>query len=168
VLRRHPSNKVKVSIEPGRSRKDLSELEKIRAFTSESFSSSEDLPALIESAKECMGLSSTDRLPSNTGFSDDVLKVEISGPDRPELTLVDLPGLYYSTSDDQGEPGIQTVQSLTENYMKSSRTIILAVISARYDYHIQKVLNLAQKFDPRYERVLGIVKIGLSIDGAGF
>ncbi|OOQ83643.1 dynamin family protein [Penicillium brasilianum] len=150
VLRRHPSNKVKVSIEPGRSRKDLSEREKLRAFTSESFFSSEDLPALIESAKECMGLSSTD-------VSDDVLKVEISGPDRPELTLVDLPGLYYSTSDDQGESGIQTAQILTENYMKNSRTIILAVISARYDYHIQKVLNLAQKFDPKYERVLGIV-----------
>lgn len=41
--------------------------------------------------------------------------------------------------------------------MKSSRSIILAVISARADYHIQKVLNVAQPFDPNYERVLGIV-----------
>jgi GTP-binding protein EngB required for normal cell division len=157
VLRRHPFNRVKVSIEPGKSRKDTTEREKLCAFTSESFSSGEDLPSLIESAKECMGLSNTDSLASNSGFSDDVLKVEISGPDRPELTLVDLPGLYYSTSSDQGEPGMRIVQSLTESYMKSSRAIILAVISARNDYHIQKVVNMAQEFDPKYERVLGIV-----------
>jgi hypothetical protein len=49
------------------------------------------------------------------------------------------------------------VQRLTEKYMKSSRGIILAVISARANYHIQKVLNIAQSFDVRHERVLSIV-----------
>lgn len=102
-----------------------------------------------------MGLSSTD--PSSTGFSDDVLKVEISGPEKPELTLVDLPGLYYSSSSEQNEQGMEIVQRLTEKYMKNPRSIILAVISARTDYHIQKVLNIAKSFDPKYERVLGIV-----------
>lgn len=114
VLRRHPFNRVNVSIEPGKSRKDTTEREKLCAFTSESF-------PLVESAKECMGLSNTDSLASNSGFSDDVLKVEISGPDRPELTLVDLPGLYYSTSSDQGEPGMRIVQSYRELYEKLSR-----------------------------------------------
>ncbi|QQK43428.1 Dynamin [Penicillium digitatum] len=155
VLRRSPHNRIKVSIEPGESRKDEQEQQKLRAFTSESFPSSGDLPTLIETAKECMGLSSTD--PSSTGFSDDVLKVEISGPEKPELTLVDLPGLYYSSSSEQTEQGMKMVQKLTEKYMKSSRSIILAVISARADYHVQKVLNIAQSFDPKYERVLGIV-----------
>ncbi|KAJ5181073.1 Dynamin [Penicillium cf. griseofulvum] len=155
VLRRSPHEKIKVSIEPGDSRKDEQEQQNLRAFTSESFSSSEDLPTLVEYAKECMGLSSTD--PSSTGFSDDVLKVEISGPEKPELTLVDLPGLYYSSSSEQNAQGMEIVQRLTEKYMKSSRSIILAVISARADYHIQKVLNIAQSFDPKYERVLGIV-----------
>ncbi|CAI7668611.1 unnamed protein product [Penicillium discolor] len=155
VLRRNPGDRIKVSIEPGDSRKDEQEQQKLRAFTSESFSSSGDLPTLIENAKECMGLSSTD--PSSMGFSDDILKVEISGPDKPELTLVDLPGLYYSSSNEQNEQGMEIVQRLTEKYMKSSRSIILAVISARADYHIQKVLNVAQPFDPKYERVLGIV-----------
>ncbi|KGO66031.1 Dynamin [Penicillium italicum] len=155
VLRRSLHDRIKVSIEPGDSRKDEQEKQKLRAFTSESFSSAEDLPTLIEKAKECMGLSSTD--PSSTGFSDDVLKVEISGPEKPELTLVDLPGLYYSSSSEQNEQGMEIVQKLTEKYIKSSRSIILAVISARADYHIQKVLNIAQSFDPKYERVLGIV-----------
>ncbi|OQE12350.1 hypothetical protein PENVUL_c001G04109 [Penicillium vulpinum] len=149
------SPEIKISIEPGDSRKDDQEQLKLRAFTSESFSSSADLPTLIKKAKECMGLSSTH--PSNTGFSDDVLKVEISGPEKPELTLVDLPGLYYSSSSEQNAQGMEIVQNLTGKYMKSSRIIILAVISARADYHIQKVLNIAQTFDPKYERVLGIV-----------
>ncbi|KAJ5165387.1 Dynamin [Penicillium coprophilum] len=155
ILRRSPHEKIKVSIEPGDSRKDEQEQQRLRAFTSASFSSSADLPALIEKAKECMGLSSTDT--STTGFSDDVLKVEISGPEKPELTLVDLPGLHYSSSSEQNAQGMEIVQNLTEKYMKSSRSIILAVISARADYHIQKVLNIAQAFDPKYERVLGIV-----------
>ena len=29
-------------------------------------------------------------------FSDDVLRVEISGPEQPHLTLVDLPGLIHA------------------------------------------------------------------------
>ncbi|KAJ5836851.1 Dynamin GTPase [Penicillium robsamsonii] len=136
-------------------RKDEQEQQRLRAFASDSFPSSGDLPPLIEKAKECMGLSSTD--PSSKGFSDDVLKVEISGPEKPELTLVDLPGLYYSSSSEQNAQGMEIVQRLTEKYMKSTRSIILAVISARADYHIQKVLNIAQAFDPKYERVLGIV-----------
>lgn len=155
VLRRSPQEKIKVSIEPGDSRKDKQERQKLRGFTSKSFSSSGYLPTLIDQAKDCMGLSSID--PSTAGFSDDVLKVEISGPEKPELTLVDLPGLYYSTSGDQNAKGMEIVENLTAKYMKSPRSIILAVISARGDYHIQKVLNMAQRFDPKYERVLGIV-----------
>ncbi|KAJ5992682.1 Dynamin GTPase [Penicillium sp. IBT 35674x] len=155
VLRRSPREKVTVSIEPGSSRTDEQERQKLRDFSSGAFSSGGDLPPLIDLAKECMGLSSADA--PNSGFSDDVLKVEISGPQQPDLTLVDLPGLYYSHSTEQSEEGRLVVQEMTEKYIKSSRSIILAVISARADYHIQRVLNIAHRFDPKYERVLGIV-----------
>lgn len=155
ALRRSPRDKISVSIEPGSARTNEQERQKLRDFTSGTFSSSGDLPTLIDLAKECMGLSGDDSL--NSGFSDDVLKVEISGPEQPDLTLVDLPGLYYSHSSEQSEEGRLIVQKLTEKYMKSSRSIILAVISARADYHLQRVLNMAQHFDPNYERALGIV-----------
>ncbi|KAE8334718.1 hypothetical protein BDV24DRAFT_172020 [Aspergillus arachidicola] len=142
ILRRSPQPKIKVSIEPGESRTNEAERQKLRAFAPHAFSSDGDLPKLIEQAKECMGISNQDT--ANSGFSDDVLKVAISGPDKPELTLVDLPGLYYSTSRDQGAKGIEIVRGLTEKYMKNTRTIILAVISAKTDYHLQ-------------ERTLGII-----------
>lgn len=157
VLRRSPVDAFKISIEPGKSRTDAKELEKLRTFASKSLSSFNDLSVLIESAKECMGISDAEGSSSMAGFSDDVLKVEISGPDRPELTLVDLPGLYQATSPDQDKEGMKIVRSITERYIKSSRTIILAVISAQNDFHLQGVLDIARQFDPEYERVLGIV-----------
>ncbi|GIJ92120.1 hypothetical protein Asppvi_011096 [Aspergillus pseudoviridinutans] len=153
ILRRNPSSKIKVSIEPGPSRKDEQERGRLRSFAYEAFSNGNDLPPLIEKAKEHMGITEA----VNAGFSDDVLKVEISGPDKPELTLVDLPGLYYSTSREQDSQGILIVRKLTERYMKNPRSIILAVISAKTDYHLQEVLNIAERFDQKRERTLGII-----------
>ncbi|CBF81685.1 putative dynamin GTPase [Aspergillus nidulans FGSC A4] len=153
ILRRNPVSRIKISIEPGPSRINEEERKRLQSFRHEQFSTKNDLPALIEKAKECMGVSESGGL----GFSDDILKVEISGPDKPELTLVDLPGLYYSTSREQGLAGIGIVRSLTEKYMQNSRSIILAVISAKTDYHLQEVLNIAARFDPGGKRTLGII-----------
>ncbi|KAF7593738.1 hypothetical protein BBP40_010913 [Aspergillus hancockii] len=155
VLRRNAQSKIKVSIEPGVSRTNEQERQNLRSFTGDASPDGIDLPALIEKAKTCMGINDGDSV--NSGFSDDVLKVEISGPDKPELTLVDLPGLYYSTSREQGSRGIGIVRGLTEKYMKNTRSIILAVISAKTDYHLQEVLNMAERFDPKRERTLGII-----------
>lgn len=151
ILRRNPQARVKVSIEPGASRTNPEEQEKLRAFSSQSFSATEDLQKLIKEAEECMGIG------GSTHFSDDVLKVEISGPEKPELTLVDLPGLYTSFSEEQSKEGLITVRELTKKYMMNPRSIILAVMSANLDYHLQQVLNLAEKIDPNHERTLGIV-----------
>ena len=152
VLRRSPTVRMKVLIEPGASRRNADERQRIRDFTPDSFSNTSDLPNLIDQAKERMGI--TDNM---HGFSDDVLKVEISGPDKPELTLVDLPGLYISESKEQGAEGIRIVRELTERYMENNRSIILAVISAKVDYHLQNVLNIAKHFDPKRERTMGII-----------
>ncbi|KAL4938067.1 hypothetical protein BDV06DRAFT_201790 [Aspergillus oleicola] len=151
ILRRSQKPKIKISIEPGTSHGFTKE--HLRQFSYEEFSDGNDLPALIEKAKEHMGISES----VDSGFSDNILKVDISGPDKPELTLVDLPGLYYSTSQQQGKDGIGIVRNLTEKYMVNSRSIILAVISAKTDYHLQEVLNIAEKFDKRRERTLGII-----------
>ncbi|PWY62088.1 dynamin family protein [Aspergillus eucalypticola CBS 122712] len=153
ILRRSPTPTIKISIEPGPSRKDARERAILQEFAQELSPADNDLPTVIEKAKGHMGVNET----ANSGFSDDVLKVEILGPDQPELTLVDLPGLYYSVSQDQSLQGIRVVRTLTEKYMKNKRSIILAVISAKADYHLQEVLNIAERFDPKRERTLGII-----------
>ncbi|KAJ5159563.1 uncharacterized protein N7482_006567 [Penicillium canariense] len=150
-LRRHPVTRFKISIEPGPSRATEADRRKVIEFAPEAFTNSDQLPTLIEQAKECMGIE------SEKGVSDDILKIEISGPHKPELTLVDLPGLYYSTSTNQGAEGIRIARSLTEQYMKNPRSIILATVSAKADYHLQEVLNIAATFDPTRDRTIGII-----------
>ncbi|GAD94931.1 dynamin family protein [Paecilomyces variotii No. 5] len=152
ILRQSPSPKTKISIEPGPSRTDSSERQRLQSFSHEGFSSGNDLPALIEKAKEHMGITDS----ANSVPSDDVLKVELSGPGKPELTLVDLPGLDYS-SQDQAFQAVNIVRGLAEKYMSDSRSIILAVISAKSDYHLQEVLKICQRFDQKRERTIGII-----------
>ncbi|KAK4178819.1 P-loop containing nucleoside triphosphate hydrolase protein [Triangularia setosa] len=114
--------------------------------------SNDELPAIIEEAKEVMGVG----VGSNT-FSEQVLRVEISGPDVPQLTLVDLPGFYHNETESQEAGGVAVVDRLAERYMRQKNSIILAVVSAQSELAAQKVLNEAKKHDSSRERTLGII-----------
>jgi hypothetical protein len=94
---------------------------------------------------------------SNKAFARDVLTVEISGPSRPQLTLVDLPGLIHSANRMQSEEDVKLIQELVLDYMMNPRTIILAVITAKNDYANQIVLKHCQTIDPTGQRTLGII-----------
>ncbi|TWU72896.1 hypothetical protein ED733_004345 [Metarhizium rileyi] len=87
----------------------------------------------------------------------DILVVEKSGPDMPLLTLVDLPGLVRIANRDQSEADIQTIDDLSDRYMKSSRTIILAVIGGNNDYVQAPILKKARQFDPKGSRTIGVL-----------
>ncbi|KAL5323754.1 hypothetical protein ACEPPN_008295 [Leptodophora sp. 'Broadleaf-Isolate-01'] len=87
----------------------------------------------------------------------DVLVVEKTGPTEPLLTLVDLPGLVRNANNDQSEDDIKAINDLTDKYMKSSRTIILAVVGGNGDYVQAPVLNKARKFDPSGSRTIGVL-----------
>ncbi|CAI4216158.1 unnamed protein product [Parascedosporium putredinis] len=98
----------------------------------------------------------------------DILVVEKTGPDMPLLTLVDLPGLVRVANRDQSDADIQTIEALSDRYMKSSRTIILAVIGGNNDYVQAPILQKARQFDPTGSRTIGVLtkpdlteKIGL-------
>jgi hypothetical protein len=73
-------------------------------------------PNLIENAKAVMGISTHGR-----AFSNDILRVEISGPDRPHLTIVDLPGLIHSETKLQSAADVQLVQDVVQSYMREPR-----------------------------------------------
>ncbi|KAI1054439.1 hypothetical protein LB506_010648 [Fusarium annulatum] len=87
----------------------------------------------------------------------DILVVEKEGPDMPLLTLVDLPGLVRVANRDQSESDIQTIEALSDRYMKSSRTIILAVIGGNNDYVQAPILKKARYFDPKGSRTIGVL-----------
>lgn len=150
ILRRNIVTSVKVSIAPHHSRSD-DEKAKLAEFREE-LGNFGDLPSLIEKANAAMGI-----LPDGKAFSRDILRVEVSGPDRPHLTIVDLPGVIHSENKYQSEGDVQLITNLVKEYMKEPRSVILAVISAKNDYPNQIVLNLARKADPRGLRTLGVI-----------
>ena len=71
----------------------------------------------------------------------DILVVEKRGPNMPLLTVVDLPGLVKNPNNDQSADDIKAINDLTDRYMKSSRTIILAVVGGNQDYVQAPVLT---------------------------
>lgn len=150
VLRRGPKTKVLVKILPD-SKRSEEERKKLAGFTG-SLENFGDLPALIESAQDAMGIA-----PGCSAFSRDVLSIEISGPGRPQLTVVDLPGLTHTENKSQSRGDVELVSELVNKYMSDPRTIILAIVTAKNDYANQIVLKRAKEVDPEGARTLGII-----------
>ncbi|GFF61244.1 dynamin family GTPase, putative [Aspergillus udagawae] len=150
VLRKHPHIGVRVSIVPHHTRSDV-EQRSLGDFC-EQLDSFDGLPILIEKAKGAMGITTHGK-----AFSNDLLRVEVSGPDRPHLTIVDLPGLIHSETKQQSAMDVQLVQDVVQSYMKEPRSIILAVVSAKNDFANQIILKLARDADPSGKRTLGII-----------
>jgi len=67
-------------------------------------------------------------------FAEDVLQVEISRPNRPHLTIIDLPGLIHTENKSQTAADVDLVQQMVKAYIANTHSIILAVISANNDY----------------------------------
>ena len=113
----------------------------------------EDLPSLIQEVRDTMEANTSKR----HAFSRDILRIEITGPDQPHLTIVDLPGLIHSENKSQSAEDVALVQAMVKEYMASERSIILAIVSASNDYANQVILKLARQVDNRGERTLGII-----------
>lgn len=150
VLRRDPVSTIQASIIPGPER-SREEKEKLCQFPPLVDLAKRDLGPVIESAKEKMGLS------GSRAFSTDTLRIELSGPAQPHLTLVDLPGLFRAGNKEQSIADAETVDKMVQTYMKKPRSIILAVISAKSDFALQNVTELAQKWDPNRVRTIGLI-----------
>lgn len=112
-----------------------------------------DLPKLVEEATEKMGV----RAGTTNDFSKDVLRVEVTGPDVPSLTLVDLPGFFHSATADQSQQGKNTVDELVQGYMKQKNSIILAVVAANAQLAGQIVLDKCLENDPGRTRTMGVI-----------
>ncbi|RYO92173.1 hypothetical protein DL766_003199 [Monosporascus sp. MC13-8B] len=144
VLRADSTTRVDVTIQPSQSSN-----RGVQPFNETRFNSDE-LPRLIEDAKRKM-------LVDGSGFSEDVLRVEIQEPNLTQLTLVDLPGFYHSEGENQPAAGRQLVDRLAARYMSQGNTIILAIVSARNQVVLQAVLSKVKEHDKNTERTLGII-----------
>ncbi|GFG16990.1 conserved hypothetical protein [Aspergillus lentulus] len=133
----------------------------IKAFR-ETITSFNQLPQVMAKVTELMGIDKADDYEGSKdnhrrAFARDVLSVEIEGPNRPQLTVVDLPGIVQSQTKDTTQADVDMTVEITESYISQPRTICLAVISATNDYANQPILNKVRQFDPKGERTLGII-----------
>lgn len=153
ILRRNPVSAINIRIVPGADRTEL-EKEALCGFASSISTDNPSLDQVVEKAKEAMGLSSPG---SGRVFSTDVLRVELSGPKQPHLTMVDLPGLFEAGNRAQSDDDAKIVKSLVLSYIQSPRSIILAVVSAKSDFALQSVTKHARRLDPKGIRTLGLI-----------
>lgn len=104
-----------------------------------------------------MGLDSSDPNCKKT-FSDDVLRIEICGPDQEHLSVIDVPGIFKKTTKGlTTKSDISMVRNMVSNYMANPRAVILAVIPANVDIATQEILEMAAECDTKGERTLGVL-----------
>lgn len=64
-----------------------------------------------------------------SAIATDILRLELSGPSQPHLTIVNLQGLIHSENKFQTAADIQLVQNMVCDYMANRRSIILTHIA---------------------------------------
>ena len=104
-----------------------------------------------------MGLSTSmgDNLPT---FSLDVLRLEIHGPHENHLSVIDVPGIFKTTTPGlTSKSDIALVRDMVLNYMRNPRSIMLAVVPANVDIATQEIIEISRELDPDGMRTLRIL-----------
>lgn len=149
ILRRNATI-MKASVIPGPGRLP-EEKESLCRFNVELDLTKPDMGLVVGKAKEAMGLSEA------KAFSTDILRVELCGPSQPHITMVDLPGLFRAGNRDQSVKDAAVVRKMVRGYVKRPRSLILAVVSAKSDFALQEITEMALELDPKGNRTLGLI-----------
>ncbi|KAE9982197.1 hypothetical protein EG328_011109 [Venturia inaequalis] len=151
-LRRGATDSLTLKLIPDSDRPD-NEKALISSFK-ENITDFQDLPAIMEKAMAAMGIGD---LGAGKAFAKDVLSIDIEGPSRPQLSLVDLPGLIQNESKGITAADVKMVAAITDQYISQSRTICLAVVTSANDYANQGIITKVRTVDKEGQRTLGII-----------
>lgn len=146
---------ITATIIPSESRDDGSK-HTLRAFIRQ-LDNFQELPAVIESAGELMGLRAYGGVQVGPAFGQDVLRIKVRGNTALNLTIVDLPGIIQVPNDEQDDNDVDIVHALVDSYVANPRTIILAVVQAGNDISNQPIIKKSKKFDSGGERTIGVI-----------
>lgn len=156
ILRRANTNSLTIKLIPDPKRPS-DEHANIKAFE-KSITNFDELPSIMDAAMAVMDIGDNSTSGSKPrAFARDVLSIEIEGPSRPQLTLVDIPGLIQTDTKGVTKADVDLVAEITDQYIKQPRTICLAVVSGANDYANQKILTKVREVDPEGDRTLGII-----------
>lgn len=171
TFRRAPATKFAVSVIPAVNAQP-EYAEKLRKWKKDDLKSfdSETFAAVLREVYELMGLGESESAYGDVKktFADDVLKIEICGPDQQHLSVIDVPGIFRKkTSGVTTQADMDMVKSMVLSYMQNPRSAMLAVIPANVDIGTQEILDMAEKCDPNGERTLGVLTKPDLVDDGG-
>ncbi|KAH7318218.1 P-loop containing nucleoside triphosphate hydrolase protein [Stachybotrys elegans] len=89
-------------------------------------------------------------------FVSNVLNVEMAGPDKQPFSIIDLPGIFASSSTVK-EKELEGVRNLAIGYMSQPQNIIVCVCAADYDIANQDIFDLAKKHVQDDRRLVGVL-----------
>ena len=73
----------------------------------------------------------------SASFSNDVLRLEMCGPNEEHISVIDVPGICKKTTLGVTTNGdMEMVKNIIYDYMKNPRSVMLAVIPANVDIAI--------------------------------
>lgn len=120
-----------------------------------------DSPDINNEASKYIGIMPVSEAndPKASVFSKHILKLEVSGPDKPHLTIIDVPGLFHVTGHGSyaTEARKTMVDRMVRQQIKNERTIILAVMSCLSDQATERILEYAKVADPSGARTIGVL-----------
>ncbi|CAM4448105.1 unnamed protein product [Lepidochelys kempii] len=91
------------------------------------------------------------------GISQELISLEISSPNVPDLTLIDLPGIARVAVGNQPKDIGNKIINLIKMYICKQQTINLVVVPSNVDIATTEALRMAKEVDPKGERTLGIL-----------
>ncbi|KAF6385169.1 MX dynamin like GTPase 2 [Rhinolophus ferrumequinum] len=91
------------------------------------------------------------------GISHELITLEITSREVPDLTLIDLPGIARVAVGNQPQDiGLQ-IKQLIRKYIQRQQTINLVVVPCNVDIATTEALSMAQEVDPEGDRTIGIL-----------
>lgn len=94
-------------------------------------------------------MANDEQFPRLGAFARDVLSIEIEGPSRPQLTLVDIPGLIANATKGVTDADVEMVAEITDHYISQPRTIYLAVIAATNEFRRRQEMRYKERASPK-------------------
>ncbi|XP_058517587.1 interferon-induced GTP-binding protein Mx1-like [Ochotona princeps] len=91
------------------------------------------------------------------GISAELINLEVSSPDVPDLTLIDLPGITRVAVGNQPADIGRQIKALIRSYIQRQETINLVVVPCNVDIATTEALSMAQEVDPDGDRTIGIL-----------
>uniref|UniRef100_A0A452SR23 Interferon-induced GTP-binding protein Mx2 n=1 Tax=Ursus americanus TaxID=9643 RepID=A0A452SR23_URSAM len=117
-----------------------------------------DLPLQDPSQVEKEILKAQNTIAGNgLSISHELISLEITSPEVPDLTLIDLPGITRVPVGNQPQDiGLQ-IKALIKKYIQRQQTINLVVVPCNVDIATTEALSMAQEVDPEGDRTIGVL-----------